>query len=85
MRVDLYTKTVLTVIALLLAIVVLKPIMQPTPAMAQGSLGGMQLAGSEGWFYLFDAKSGDAWLYDGRGRVRSHLKFTQAGQPASAQ
>jgi hypothetical protein len=83
MSIDLYTKTILTIIALLLAIVALKPLVQPTPAMAQRSFKETQFSGSDGWFYLFDGTSGDAWVYDGRGRVRSHLKFTQLGQPAS--
>ena len=38
MRIDLYTKTMLTLIALLLAVIVLKPILQP-----QGRHGGRTL------------------------------------------
>ena len=39
MRIDLYTKTILTLIALLLAVIVVKPILQPQSAMAEGPYG----------------------------------------------
>lgn len=82
LRFDLYTKTILTIIAVLLAISELRSIVQPVQAIAQDSFNGLQFSGSQGWFYMFDSKTGDAWLYDMRGKVRSHLKFTQPGEPA---
>jgi len=39
MRIDLYTKIILTLVALLLAVIVLKPILQPQAAMADGPYG----------------------------------------------
>ncbi len=36
MRIDLYTKTILTLIALLLSVVVLKPVFQPQTANGSG-------------------------------------------------
>ena len=36
MRIDFYTKTILTLIALLLTVIVAKPILQPQAAMAEG-------------------------------------------------
>ena len=44
MRIDLYTKTILTIIALLLAVFTLKPIFQPQAAMAQGGYAGIQFS-----------------------------------------
>ncbi len=39
MRIDLYTKTILTIIALLLAVSTLKPILLPQAVMADGNYG----------------------------------------------
>jgi hypothetical protein len=39
MRLDLYTKTMLTFIALILAVIALKPILQPPVVIAQGREG----------------------------------------------
>ena len=43
MRIDLYTKIILTLIALLLAVFALKPILQPTAVMAQGNFAGIPI------------------------------------------
>ena len=48
MRIDLYTKTILTLIALLLAVFTLRPILQPQAAMAQGADAGIQFSYSGG-------------------------------------
>jgi hypothetical protein len=44
MRIDLYTKTILTLVALLLAVNVLRPILQPQAAMADGHFRGIQFS-----------------------------------------
>jgi hypothetical protein len=46
MRIDLYTKTILTFIAVLLAVIALEPIVQPTPALAQANMSGVQFSSS---------------------------------------
>ena len=48
MRIDLYTKIILTLVAVLLAVMVLKPILQPQAAMADGPYGGVQFSYSGG-------------------------------------
>ena len=63
MRIDLYTKTILTLIVLLLAMIALKPIFQPQPAIAQGSLDGVQFCAIEGGLYAADMRTGDIWVY----------------------
>jgi hypothetical protein len=63
MRIDLYTKTILTIIALLLAVMTLKPIIQPASASAQASLSGVQFTTASGGFNAFDTRNGDVWLY----------------------
>jgi len=45
MRIDVYTKTILTLIALLLGAVAFRPIVQPTPALAQANLSAFQITG----------------------------------------
>ena len=78
MRIDLYTKIILTVIALLLAVIALTPIVQPQPAMAQGSFSGVQFdMGS-----FFDTRTGDIWQYNYRdGLPKMHFKLIQLGKP----
>ena len=46
MRIDLYTKTILTLIALLLAVVALGPLVQPQPVAAQSPFAGTQFSAS---------------------------------------
>ncbi len=64
MRIDTYTKAVLTVIALLLAVIVFKPLIRPdTTATAQGSFAGVQMIGPALTF--FDTRTGEIWEYQG--------------------
>jgi hypothetical protein len=80
MRIDLYTKIILTVIALLLAVIALTPLVQPQPAMAQGSFSGVQFAG--GSLSFFDTRTGDIWQYGyAYGEVMGHFKVIQLGKP----
>jgi hypothetical protein len=70
MKPDLYTKAVLTVIALLLALIACKPLLSPeTTASAQGALAGVQfstfVAEGNRTFAFFDSRTGEAWFYDG--------------------
>jgi uncharacterized membrane protein len=84
MRIDLYTKTILTIIAVLLAVISLKPILQPKPVMAQGNLSGVQFAPTmNGGFWFFDTRSGEVWEYTpvGLSLPDGHRKVTQLGKP----
>ena len=81
MRIDLYTKTILTFIGLLLAVIALKPIIQPTPALAQANMSGVQFSAAGGTLYFFDPKSGDVWMYTTQLHQIDHFKLTQLGQP----
>lgn len=72
MRIDLYTKTVLTLIALLLAVVAITPLVRPNAVAAQPGQNplmmqptGLQFTATRGggiWF--LDPRNGDVWLYD---------------------
>jgi hypothetical protein len=83
MRIDRYTKTLLTLIVLLLAVIAFKPLVQPSPALAQGNLNGVQFSGIPGGgFFLFDSRTGDVWSYDiNSGQLHGHSKIAQLGKP----
>jgi hypothetical protein len=80
MRIDLYTKTILTLIALLLAVIVLKPIFQPQDAMAAGNFASLQFSYSGGNHAFFDARSGDVWEYGDNGHFKQHYKIHELGK-----
>jgi hypothetical protein len=62
---DSYSKTCLTLIVLLLALIALRPIFSPTVADAQSYFSGLQISSeSNGKFLLFDGNSGHIWYYD---------------------
>ena len=82
MRIDLYTKAILTIIALLLAVIALKPLFQPQPAMAQGNFSSVQFSSSPGGLKFFDTRTGEIWLYqENGGQMYQHFKITQLGKP----
>jgi hypothetical protein len=80
MRIDLYTKTILTFIALFLAVFALKPILQPESAKAEGGYAGVQFSYSGGNHAFFDSRSGDVWEYGDNGKFRNHYKVHEFGK-----
>jgi hypothetical protein len=80
MRIDVYTKLILTVIALLLAVIVMKPIFQPQAALAEGNFGGIQFSYSGGNHAFFDTRSGDVWEYGDSGHFRQHYRVHELGK-----
>jgi len=81
MRIDLYTKTILTIIALLLAVIVLKPIFQPQATLADDrDFGRIQFSYSGGNHAFFDSRSGDVWEYGDKGQFRQHYKVNEFGK-----
>jgi hypothetical protein len=71
----------LIVIALLLAVIALRPIFQPQPVLAQGTLGGVQFTFSQGYYTFFDGRTGDLWQYNPYGQLSQHYKMTKLGDP----
>jgi hypothetical protein len=64
MRIDVYTKTILTLIALLLAVIALRPLIQPqSKALAAGKFSDVQFTLSFGGLYAVDTRNGDIWHY----------------------
>ena len=80
MRIDLYTKTILTLIALLLAAIVFKPLLQPQAALAAGNFDHIQFSYSGGEHAFFDTRSGDVWEYGDNGHFKQHYKVTELGK-----
>jgi hypothetical protein len=80
MRVDLYTKTIVTVIVLLLAVIVMKPIFQPQPAMADGGFAGIQFSYSGGNHAFFNSNTGDVYEYGDHGDFKHHYKISTLGK-----
>ena len=74
MRIDLYTKTILTLIALLLAVIVSKNLISPSSSV-QAQVSGVQYVGVMSGFIAIDSKSGDVWLHDfmNHGNKAEHL------------
>ena len=79
MRIDWYTKGVLTVIAVLLAMVVFKQYVIPETVQAQsGSFAGVQYFGFPNSF--FDPPTGDVWHhYDLKNPT--HYRVARLGSP----
>ena len=80
MRIDIYTKTILTLIALLLAVITLKPVFQPQPVMADSIFDHLQFSYSGGNHAFFDTHSGDVWEYGDNGHFRQHYKVRELGK-----
>jgi hypothetical protein len=79
MRIDLFTKTVLTIIALLLAVVASRQYIDPASVSAQSSLTGVQMAVTPVGYTFFDSRTGELWEYNGP-NLRSRYRLTKLGQ-----
>jgi hypothetical protein len=80
MRIDLYTKAVLTIIAVMLAVIASNQLVSPRIASAQGGFAGVQWNGSDGFF---DSRTGEIWVYN----TETHTpilryRLPNPGQPA---
>jgi hypothetical protein len=75
-----YTKTILTLIALFLAVIALKPIFQPQSVMAQGAYAGIQFSYSGGNHAFFNSNTGDVWEYGDHGNFKNHYKVKEFGK-----
>jgi len=86
MKPDLYTKAVLTMIMVLLAVIACKTVISPeTTVSAQGPLSEVQWDGHEGFF---DPRTGEVWQYftcakniNEGCQVAHKIRVTKLGQP----
>jgi len=83
MRIDLYTKTLLTVIALALLMIACKSVLEPNPVSAEGPLSGVQvsLMPMGVGIFVFDTKTGEIWVYGENNQAQYHGKITKLGAP----
>jgi hypothetical protein len=82
MKPDLYTKAVLTVIALVLVLIACNQYVHPAAtASAQGPLANVQFSGNTGSFTLFDQRTGDVWSYNLAGPANMMLQHTKVSAP----
>lgn len=81
MRIDLYTKAVLTVIALLLAVVACKDVSQPPGVAASGPLAGVQFSATLGGLFAIDTNTGEMWMYGEDNKAKYAGKITKLGDP----
>jgi len=81
MRIDLHTKGVLTVIALLLAVIADRPYVSPNAvALAQGPFAGVLPVESAAGPRFFDTRTGEPWGY-ANGALESRNRLTKLGAP----
>jgi hypothetical protein len=95
MKPDLYTKAVLTVIALLLAVIAYKVVTRREPALSAqpAPFAGVEFTRGEGILTFFDTRTGEIWDYDtayhNEKRVFGHAvkKFTltKLGEPVGVE
>ena len=90
MKPDLYTKAVLTIIAITLTVIAFNQYLNPA-ALVQaqgGTFTGVQGSGQT-FSHFFDTRSGDLWNYEwtegGGLRVYSHAKIPKLGENGSWQ
>ena len=80
MQIDWYTKGVLTVIAALLALMVVREYVGPVGLVqAQGAFVGVQALS---WNVFFDSRTGEIWIYNGGdGPPTEKHRLTMPGGP----
>ena len=87
MRTDIYTKAVLTVIAIMLTVIACKALISPgTTASAQSTaFAGVQFTGDVGHISAFDTRTGEFWGYKEQKLGSMDLvtvgRITKLGQP----
>jgi hypothetical protein len=86
MQIDRYTKGVLTVIAVLLAVIALRPYVNPDAvAHAQGQFAGVEFSAGPGGLNFFDTKTGEIWGYNNAGPYKEKFRLTKVGGPLASE
>jgi hypothetical protein len=82
MKPDLYTKAVLSVIALLLLLLACNRYVNPeSKARAAGPFAQLQFTYSQGTYAFFDTNTGEIWQYTNTGEVYAKARLTKPGEP----
>ena len=77
MRIDLYTKAVLTIIAIMVTVIASNELTSPRVANAQGPFIGIQWAAGRGFF---DSRTGEIWNYGQEGKLKLDGRLAKLGQ-----
>ena len=90
MKPDIYTKAVLTVIAVALSVIAIRPLINPgTTASAQAaSFAGLQYSNWDDQAMFFDPRTGEIWQYHGPnagGRLQAKMRLSKLGQPLTVE
>jgi FlaG/FlaF family flagellin (archaellin) len=81
MKIDTCTKAILTVIAVMLTVIALRPLVSPESASAQaGAFTGIQYSHAQGDYTFFDSRTGDIWVYVADGTILTS-RVTKLGAP----
>jgi len=83
MKPDLYTKAVLTVIAIILIVIACKTVIGPdaTASAQSAPFAGVQYATLGGYHSFFDTRTGEVYsYYPVDGRLFARLRLTKLGQ-----
>jgi len=89
MKPDLYTKIVLSVIAVMLVVIGCKPTINPQTAVkAEGQFAGVQLSATPALLIFFDSRTGEIHEYNQPspdssvgGKLYSKGRLTKLGEP----
>jgi hypothetical protein len=84
MRIDMYSKVVLTLIALLLGLIVCRQYGSPETVAAQGALTGVQVAVTPLGYSFFDSRTGELWEYSGANLHAKH-RVSKLGSALAAE
>ena len=81
MRLDVYTKAVLTVIAAALSVLAIRPWVTPDAVVHAGAPAQeIQFAATPVGYSFFDSRTGDLWEYSGTG-LHGKFRLTKPGMP----
>ena len=85
MRIDLYTKAVLRISAVMLTVIASDRFINPRVASAQGTFAGVQWNGNTSFF---DSRTGEIWFYDRYAdgvKLGGKWRLTKLGQPLTVE
>ena len=98
MKTDLYTKAILTTIAVMLAVIACKPLAGPdtTVSAQSATFAGVQGVGGLSGLSFFDTRTGEIFIYSegtvhpdgsltGAGSLSEKFRLTKLGQPLAVE
>lgn len=81
MKSDIYTKAVLTVIAVMLTFIACKSAVQPLGVAAEGPLAGVQFVSMLSSLLAIDTRTGELWSYGPKDQATYSGRIVKLGEP----